>query len=232
MKRSPAAALWLSACPGVGHVYLGQPQKGFVLILSVASAFVIADRGSEGFIPIALFLWIAGAIDAYRSAQELNHLIDTGQPIPRSSGAGFSMSKWWGWALIVIGAIFFLDNFGWFNIDWILDFWPLGLIALGVYILRGAPGSPEPERATTTATAAPPPLPAEEPEPTESHVGPDGPVGTDGPDRSDGFEPELNVTPSDELPSERADELADASDERRDDSGAEPTSEPDRKTET
>ena len=79
MKRSPAAAFWLSLLPGVGHVYVGQPTKGLVLIVSVASAIYLATEGAGAFIGIIIpFLWIFSMIDAHRSAVELNHLVDTG----------------------------------------------------------------------------------------------------------------------------------------------------------
>ncbi len=155
MKRSPTAALWLSLCPGIGHVYLGQPRKGLVLMVAVVSTFAFADRVADGFIPVALFFWIAGAIDAYRSAQETNQLIDTGRHLPRST-TEIAVAKWWGWALITIGVLFFLENLGLFDADWFFELWPLALIGLGVYVLR------RPAEPTRPASddLPPPPVPA------------------------------------------------------------------------
>ena len=64
MKRSPAAALWLSLLPGAGHVYLGQASKGFLLIILVACAIQIVDRGADSFGIMIAFLWLYGMIDA------------------------------------------------------------------------------------------------------------------------------------------------------------------------
>ncbi len=152
MKRSPAAAFWLSLLPGAGHVYVGQPTKGLVLIVSVASAIYLASEGAGAFIGIIIpFLWIFSMIDAHRSAVELNHLVDTGQPLPTQTEV-FAFSKWWGWALIVVGVVFTVDNYGWFEIDWILDLWPVAIIAMGVYILKKPASAPP---------ASGPPLPSQ-----------------------------------------------------------------------
>ncbi len=156
MKRSPAAAFWLSLLPGAGHVYIGQPTKGLVLIVSVASAIYLASEGAGAFVGIIIpFLWIFSMIDAHRSAVELNHLIDTGQPPPLGRDQGFALSSWWGWVLIVIGVIFTIDNYGWFDIDWIFNLWPVVLIALGVYLLKKpAPTPPSSELPKTESEDA------------------------------------------------------------------------------
>ena len=143
MKRSPATAFWLSLLPGAGHVYIGQPTKGLVLIVSVASAIYLASEGAGAFVGIIIpFLWIFSMIDAHRSAVELNHLIDTGQPLPLGRDQGFAISSWWGWVLIVIGVVFTVDNYGWFDIDWIFKLWPVVLIASGVYLLKKTAPTP------------------------------------------------------------------------------------------
>ncbi len=46
MKRSPAAALWLSLLPGAGHVYLGQASKGVLLFVLFACAIQLADHAA------------------------------------------------------------------------------------------------------------------------------------------------------------------------------------------
>lgn len=136
MKRSPAAAFWLSLIPGAGHVYVGQPTKGLVLIVAVASAIYLASEGAGAFTGILIpFLWIYAMIDAHRSAVAINHLLDTGQKTLEPTES-LAFTKWWGWTLIGIGVVFTLDNFGWLDIDWIFDLWPLAIIALGVYLLK------------------------------------------------------------------------------------------------
>ncbi len=92
-------------------------------------------------------------IDAYRSAQEHNLLVETGRSLPKP--AAFAFTRWWGWALIGLGTVFFVDNFGWLEIEWLWNFWPLGLIGLGVFILT-RPAVPE----SDITSEAPPHIPA------------------------------------------------------------------------
>jgi TM2 domain-containing membrane protein YozV len=153
MKRSPAAALFLSLIPGAGHVYVGQPSKGLILILSFASAIYLSAEGAGAFFGIMIaFVLVYSMIDAHRTAVALNHLVDTGQS-PVAASEAFAPSQWWGWALIVVGVVFTLDNFGWFGfeLDWIINLWPFGLIALGIYFLK----KPSLPAATTATTSAP-----------------------------------------------------------------------------
>ena len=46
MKRSPSAAVFLSLLPGLGHVYVGQAAKGFLLGLSFFLAIQLADEAA------------------------------------------------------------------------------------------------------------------------------------------------------------------------------------------
>ncbi|TDI48358.1 MAG: hypothetical protein E2P02_01135 [Acidobacteria bacterium] len=152
MKRSPATALWLSMLPGAGHVYVGQASKGFLLIVLFACAIQLADHAAFFGVMIP-FIWLFGLIDAYRSAQEHNLLVETGRPLPKP--AAFAFTRWWGWGLIGLGTVFFVDNFGWLDIEWIWRIWPLGLIGLGVYILK-QPNVPQ----SDITAESPPPIPA------------------------------------------------------------------------
>ena len=170
MKRSPAAAFWLSLLPGAGHVYVGLPLKGLVLILLVGATIHTVDNGAEGLGILIPFLWIYSMIDAYRYAQELNHRLETGQPVPSTTNE-MAVGKWWGWALIVLGALFTLQNFGLFDLDWLFDLWPVGLIGLGVYILRKP--APKPAAAATPT----PPVPTPPAEPTAEPVDDSGTSG-------------------------------------------------------
>ena len=165
MKRSPSAAFWLSLLPGVGHLYLGQFAKGIVFPLILSGIFNAIDNGADGLGIVIPVYWLAVMLDARRSAQEINLAIDRGVlPAP---GMNYQLGKWWGWVLIGLGVLFTLTNFNLINLEWIFDLWPLGLVALGVYVLRQPPAPPLPE-----APEPPSPLPAE-PEPApDSHQSP------------------------------------------------------------
>ena len=58
MKRSPAAAMWLSLLPGAGHVYIGQASKGLVLVVLAGLAIHLADRGPDGSQLLIPFIWL------------------------------------------------------------------------------------------------------------------------------------------------------------------------------
>lgn len=152
MKRSPAAALWLSLLPGAGHVYIGQPVKGAVIVLLFASLIQMMDHGADGFGIVIPFIFLYAMLDAYRTAVELNHAIDTGRA--RVTAPSKALPKWWGGLLIVLGLLFLVENNGWVDLDFLWDFWPLGLVAAGVYILTRKPVEPQDE-------LAPPPPPPE-----------------------------------------------------------------------
>ncbi|HXV61287.1 MAG TPA: DUF5668 domain-containing protein [Vicinamibacteria bacterium] len=154
MKRSPSAALWLSLLPGIGHVYIGQGTKGMALILLAASAIHIAGRSGTFGILIP-FVWLYAMLDAYRAAMDYNRALETGKaPADPPSAA---LSKWWGVTLIVLGVLFTLHNADIIDFDFIWDYWPVVLIALGIYILTRKPTSPGLETRSDSSFEAPPP---------------------------------------------------------------------------
>jgi hypothetical protein len=134
VKRSPAAAFWLSLIPGIGHVYLGLTSKGLLLILIAGSMIQIVSHGGDGFGILIPFIWLFAMLDAHRSAQEINRAVEMGVAPPKSDA--LPLASWWGWLLIALGVLFTLDNFDIFRFEWIWDFWPLLLVGLGVYLLR------------------------------------------------------------------------------------------------
>jgi LiaI-LiaF-like transmembrane region len=167
MKRSPAAAVWLSLLPGLGHLYVGYTTKGLTLALLAVGVIQITSESDGPFGMFIPFVWLFAMIDAHRSAVEANRLLASGGQLPR---AGFDLSKWWGYVLIGLGGLLVLENFGVIDFDWIWRFWPLGLIAAGIYILKGKPptsGTQEPTLGTPAVPPVPPvdaePLPASEP---------------------------------------------------------------------
>lgn len=133
MKRSPAAAFWLALLPGIGHLYVGQVQKGLLLALLTAGAIAITDSSDGMLWPLIPFAWLFGMLDAYRSAQEMNRIADGGGVPPVDNLESFG--KWWGWVLIALGIVLTLDNFLDFNFDWLWRLWPVPLIGFGAYTL-------------------------------------------------------------------------------------------------
>jgi hypothetical protein len=151
MKRSPAAAFWLSLLPGLGHLYLGLTVKGLVFALVAAGLIDILDRGADAFGLLVPIYWLFVMLDAHRSAQAMNRGTLTGETF---TGTG---SKWWGGALIALGVMFLLYNFDLFDFEWVWQFWPAALIVVGIKLLKPAPATP-----SAPASPEPPPPPAEE----------------------------------------------------------------------
>lgn len=130
MKRSPAAAFWLSLLPGLGHFYLGIVTKGFVFALLAVGLIDIVERGADAFGIMIPIYWLFVMLDAHRSAQAINRGVETGETFSKSG------SKWWGGALIVLGVLFLLYNFDLFEFDWLWQFWPLALIVIGIRLIK------------------------------------------------------------------------------------------------
>ena len=142
MKRSPSAAVFLSLLPGLGHIYVGQVAKGFLIGLSFVLAIRMTDEGGGPFGILIPFLILYAMVDSHRAAVELNRIVSAGGTPPK--GPDFGLTKWWGYILIGLGVLFTLDNFVDIDFDWIWRLWPLGLIALGIFILRRRPEAATP----------------------------------------------------------------------------------------
>jgi Domain of unknown function (DUF5668) len=134
MKRSSSLAVFLSLLPGLGHIYVGQAAKGFLIGLSFVMAIHLAGEIAGPFGILIPFILIYAMVDAHRAAIEVNRIVAAGGIPPK--GPDFGLTKWWGYVLIGLGVLFTLDNFDLMEFEWILRLWPLGLIALGIFILK------------------------------------------------------------------------------------------------
>lgn len=142
-QKSPLVATLLSCMPGLGQIYVGYYQQGFInmfvvagTITTLASSFM---RGAEPFLGIFLsFFWIFQMIDANRRAHHYNRVMAGlgGEDVPN----GFSMpttkgSMLGGAVLIIIGILFIMDlNFD-VSMQWVENWWPLILVLVGVNLI-------------------------------------------------------------------------------------------------
>ncbi len=142
-RKSPALATVLSCLPGLGQVYVGYYQQGFTFILVAAATIAILNSipGSslEPFFGVFLaFFWLFNMIDANRRALHYNRVAAGlgGEEVPDSfalPGTGGSVAG--GVILVVVGLMLFLNvKFG-VSMDWLQDWWPLALIAGGVWLI-------------------------------------------------------------------------------------------------
>jgi len=138
---SPALAGILGFIPGVGAVYNGQFAKGIlhVMIFGLLVSIVAAD-GTGDLRPMFVFLVILMSIympiEAYRTARA----IERGEPVEEFSGilAVFGSKKpspAGGVVLIVLGVVFLFNTLGYWRLGDLVQYWPILLIALGIFML-------------------------------------------------------------------------------------------------
>ncbi len=141
---SPALAFFLGLIPGVGAIYNGQYAKGIVhgivwgLLMSIADSR--AARGLEAiFVMLVIIWWAYMAIEAHRTAQK----IAAGEPVDEFSslislnGRG-DQAVAAGVILVVLGLVLLLRTLDILNVDELMArYWPVLLIAAGVWLLWG-----------------------------------------------------------------------------------------------
>ncbi|HZL85094.1 MAG TPA: DUF5668 domain-containing protein [Candidatus Krumholzibacteria bacterium] len=141
-RKSVVLATLLSGFPGLGHIYVGYYQVGFLHILIFASLVTILAGGAGGLTPLLAlslaFFVLYNFVDGARRASLYNLALDQagsqGLPpfeLPRNRG---SMTG--GLFLIGMGALFLLHTRFDMDLYWLEEWWPLGLIAIGVYLFQ------------------------------------------------------------------------------------------------
>ena len=143
--RSPVVATLLSALPGLGQVYLGYYQQGFVHILVVGSLIALLAHDVGELTPLLgiflAFFWLYNMVDAGRRATFLNltiHRVETPE-LPEGFGSiGFKGQVLGGVGLIAGGALALAHvRFG-LSLAWVGKWWPVALVGLGIYLLWNA----------------------------------------------------------------------------------------------
>lgn len=146
-RRNPAVAGLLSfLMPGLGQVYLGYYQRGFVhagvFALLVASLASGAARGMEPLFGISLaFFYLYNVIDSVRRASLLNQALAgyTQVPLPEDFKLPEGRSSLMAGALVTaLGLILFANSRFDFNLDWLADYWPVFVILIGLNMVYRA----------------------------------------------------------------------------------------------
>ena len=145
-KSTFLAGLLSGLFPGLGQVYCGYYTLGFIYMAVMAGTITVLSSGaSEGMEPLfgifIGFFYIYNIIDAVRRATFHNRAMaglaagelppDAQMPSPLGSLTG-------GVILIVLGGLLFLNTKFDFSLEWLDEWWPLGMVALGVYLVRKA----------------------------------------------------------------------------------------------
>jgi hypothetical protein len=134
-RRSPWIAAFLAFFPGLGSIYNGSYARGVAFFMAVLGTIHLANRGNELFGFGVAFLWFFNVIDAYREARLIQagwaHDLGAARPRPASSvaeGIGFGV------LLFLVGLLSLLDVMG-YDVDWVFDYWPLGLMLAGGWFI-------------------------------------------------------------------------------------------------
>jgi hypothetical protein len=153
-NHSPGLAFFLGLIPGVGAIYNGQYAKGIVhaviwgVLMSIANS--AAARGMEPICGVLVAAWWAYmAFEAHHTA----HKLRAGEPVDECSSilnltGGRNHIPLAGILLIALGALLLLHTLDLLDFDeYAARYWPVLLIAAGVYLLAGRflHGTPEKE---------------------------------------------------------------------------------------
>ncbi len=157
---SPGLAFLLGLIPGVGAIYNAQYAKGLVhvviwgLLVSIVSSD--AAGGMEPLFGMMIPAWhFYMAFEAYHTAKKrmMGAAVDEfSSLVPlKGRGAGFPVLPV---VLIAAGTLFLLNNLEIVRFYQIVRYWPVFLIALGVYLLyaRVSSGDPEEDRVNQEAS--------------------------------------------------------------------------------
>jgi hypothetical protein len=135
---SPSVAFILGFIPGLGAVYNGEYNKAIVQVVIVGGMIAAFSAhlggGLEAFLGIALGVFVLYMpIDAMRVARAKQ----TGEPVGDPFQNLSSQRPLGPVILIAVGALFLLNNFGFFEFFRVRELlFPLLLIGLGLFLMR------------------------------------------------------------------------------------------------
>ncbi len=137
LSVSPGLAFILGLIPGVGAIYNSQYAKGLVHVLVFTMLIAVASNSAgEGGIFVPIFMaWEAYmAFEAYHTAKkrQLGEAVDEFSSILPLRGRGLPVAPV---ALIILGVLFLLNNLDLIRLRDVARYWPVFLIALGVWML-------------------------------------------------------------------------------------------------
>jgi hypothetical protein len=140
---SPGLALFLGMIPGVGAIYNGQYAKGLVHAIVFGILISVADsntaHGVEAIFVMACMSWWAYMVfEAYHTARKRR----AGEPVDEYSSlidlrGRKDQAPLAAIALIILGILLLMRTLDIFNFEYVARYWPVLLIAAGVYLLYG-----------------------------------------------------------------------------------------------
>ena len=143
-RKSPPLACILSAMPGLGQIYVGYYQRGFIHAFVIAGMFfilnVISDRSPlfPAAVVFMIFFWFYNIIDAGRRASLYNQLLLGRETVELPEDLrlpGIRGSVFGGVILIIAGGIILSHTAYDLSLAWLEDWWPVGLLLIGGYLI-------------------------------------------------------------------------------------------------
>jgi len=142
LRKSPFFAAVLSLMPGLGQIYVGYYQRGFLNAIVVSTLIALLDNNLGPLEPLAAvflaFFWLYNIVDAGRRALLYNEALAgrTGIDLPQDfKTPSLQGSIPGGLAIIAVGGVFLSHTVFGVPLDWVRDWWPVGLILFGVYLV-------------------------------------------------------------------------------------------------
>ena len=142
-RKNVVLACILSAMPGLGQIYVGYYQRGFVHIIAIAG--IIAMLASDLPDPLYPFLgfflpffWLYNIVDAGRRAAFYNQALAGTDPLELPQDftmPGVGGSVFGGSVLIGLGTLLLFHTRFDMSLDWVEEWWPLGPIVFGAYLV-------------------------------------------------------------------------------------------------
>jgi len=144
--KSPVLAGILSSfMPGLGQIYLGSYQRGFMHVAIFAGLVAClssgAAHGLEPLFGIMLgFFYLYNIVDAARRTALYNMALQGGQiPVPEDFKMPTGRSSLLGGVILTaIGMLLLLNTRFDYSLDWLADWWPVFIVAIGATMVYRA----------------------------------------------------------------------------------------------
>ncbi len=148
-RKSPFFAGFLSLMPGLGQIYVGYYQRGFLHVLVAGSVLSLliagGNSGNEAFLPLGIvfliFFELYNVIDATRRAVMYNLSLDgIDQAVLPDDLSEMSLggSFLGGGVLVIFGLIALSNSLFGLSLEWLEKWWPFAPIGFGAYLVYRA----------------------------------------------------------------------------------------------
>ncbi len=145
-RKSPVLATMLAAMPGLGQVYVGYYQQAVTNAAIVGTLLTALNRNwlpelEPLLVILLIFFYLYGMIDAGRRASLYNEALAGLRPMDlpeNEKSPAWHGSLTGGAILVVAGLVLFSHTMFGVSLEWLAQWWPLGLVAFGGWLIYGA----------------------------------------------------------------------------------------------